>query len=879
MRAVDVQIQTLISENRAHGLLFKKHASELKEDLTAIHQRIMKVQGTQPDRNLNEIGNIDEVTSDLLHLSLRTRRLAKEEKILDSVNFDQRPVRHSNITDAHEKTLSWLLNPQLRRPEGLPDDEGLAGTGNVLKWLKSGQGTFWVSGKPGSGKSTAMKFIADHATTKNALSKWASPNDLVVGCHYFWSTGIPEQKSLQGMLRSLIYDFMSQAPQIIATICPDRWALEDTQLGSKTWTIKELYACLGLLAREPNLGVKFCAFIDGPDEYAGDHLEMAQTLAQLSQSPNLKICLSSRPWNVFEEIFGCDPQLKIYIHEWTRVDIMKFSRSRLTVHPRWRATVGETEGDAFIEKITTRAEGVFLWVFLVTKLLRDGLTNYDTINDLNNILDEMPSDLERFFMHMLSSVSPIYHKKMARILKVAAAAEGPLPFLIYHFLEAEHANPEYALQEPTAAFSDDLLADIKITVARHLNGRCMGLLELRWDQVQFIHRTVSDWLRMGKIDDFLVAEVGSGFEAHRSIAHAYLARMKRSHYKNDVRAVVRHRKFSWEDGVAEDLHELFERVNRGAVFSYADTAWVFPLVEEVSVTIQSLFDKRQARFSPGTSEERVCHNPMLMFRWVLLERDIWNYLGPKLEIMPHYFQDMPASPLSIMMHLCDPSRGTALRCLDRHTVIDLIGMGKPSLAPLIWTLICQECAPGDILNPERKIDVYQAASFASLLKSGVVRCLMEHHHGVNTRVHLSSGCSVSAWLAVFLFGIIFPSTSDTLCEWVRVMEEGGITQSVDLKCLAHEYTPGISILKQFCLFIDIFCDSQNGHDVNFAQKGNIIVAFLSTVKAASPDPSCLRDVQRLLDRVSLILRPKGSKRKRADYNNSMTKRRSGRRRA
>jgi hypothetical protein len=76
----------------------------------------------------------------------------------------------------------------------------------VAEWLKSGDGAFWITGKAGSGKSTIMKFIADHPETVRLAAEFASPKRAFIAAHYFWSPGMPMQRSIQGLLQSLLYD-------------------------------------------------------------------------------------------------------------------------------------------------------------------------------------------------------------------------------------------------------------------------------------------------------------------------------------------------------------------------------------------------------------------------------------------------------------------------------------------------------------------------------------------------------------------------------------------------------------------------------------------------------------------------------------------------
>lgn len=49
--------------------------------------------------------------------------------------------------------------------------------------------TYWITGKPGSGKSTLMKFIRHHTETTDILKAWAGDDDIVQAAFYFWNSG------------------------------------------------------------------------------------------------------------------------------------------------------------------------------------------------------------------------------------------------------------------------------------------------------------------------------------------------------------------------------------------------------------------------------------------------------------------------------------------------------------------------------------------------------------------------------------------------------------------------------------------------------------------------------------------------------------------
>ncbi|KAI0199401.1 hypothetical protein F4808DRAFT_471683 [Astrocystis sublimbata] len=861
--AIDDKLEVLIAETQSCHLSLRQNASKLKTELTSVQSNISKLQSVQ-SRQLQPDTKLDEIALHLQDLSIRTKALVMLKKIIYSLDFEHNAARRDNIVDAHKRTFAWALKRRDRWPEGFSDESPPAGTGNILQWLESENDLFWISGKPGSGKSTLMKFIAGHNSTRSALSKWATPDcQVILASHYFWIAGTPIQKSLQGLWQSILYEFFTQRPQIIPIICPDRWTLDDDEAEKHPWTKQELCDCLRRLGDQSNLGVKFCAFIDGLDEYEGHHLEMAQTLSQLSRSPHLKLCVSSRPWNVFEELFGNCHTSKLYVHEWTKHDIREFSTSQLTTHPLC-VSVGMQEGKSLIQKITERAEGVFLWVFLVTRTIREGLTNYERINDLHDMLDAMPSDLGQFFKHMSDSVNPVYHRKMARALRVASSSGQPLHFCIYHFLELELANADYALVEPVTPYDNETLARIQHTVHRHLNGHCMGLLEVKDQNVQFIHRTVRDWLRTKDIDEYLAAKVGDEFEAHTSIARATMALFKHTHFSDDTRVITHPDYFHWHGSLIEELRALLNRVNM-AVIHGVDSNWVWSMVEETSSVVQIMFECDQARFGkPLPKSGRRGSDPQMVFRWALLESRVCIYLVRKLLAMPGYFDEMDVNPIWVLLggnRANNPDRipgkifvqipktiPNKIRPCHVEQFFDWTRNPVPISAhgvDLIWILILRAYKIQDIFDPEERLDASKFAPFLSNLRTGLLTYLLNQPSGVDAKVRVSPKQIVPSWLAVFLLGMRSPATGPALHAWTITMRVV-FTKSLDMECLSSEFSPARSVLEQICHMMHNFGDT--GAKQEIIEKRETLYAFLSIVMGISDKCGCRGHVSRLLDK-------------------------------
>lgn len=127
--------------------------------------------------------------------------------ILNSLNFEKRTSRHEAIHDAHKATFEWVFSDHMPpHPPGMRTDLSFSTThperahGSFKTWLESRDKIFWISGKPGSGKSALMKFIANHDRTRACLKKKWGAQRVVIASYYFWSAGTPMQKSFKGLL-------------------------------------------------------------------------------------------------------------------------------------------------------------------------------------------------------------------------------------------------------------------------------------------------------------------------------------------------------------------------------------------------------------------------------------------------------------------------------------------------------------------------------------------------------------------------------------------------------------------------------------------------------------------------------------------------------
>lgn len=86
------------------------------------------------------------------------------------------------------------------------------------------------------------------------------------------------QKSQKGLLRTLLYECLVKVPHLLPRVCPKRWALAKLfgrhHIIARDWGWHGLLEAMNNLALESGKRAKFALFIDGLDEFDGDHDEL-----------------------------------------------------------------------------------------------------------------------------------------------------------------------------------------------------------------------------------------------------------------------------------------------------------------------------------------------------------------------------------------------------------------------------------------------------------------------------------------------------------------------------------------------------------------------------------------------------------------------------
>ena len=389
--------------------------------------------------------------------------------------------RVGEITTAHSHTFDWVFtNPQ---------------TG-FLDWLHSNKSLFWITGKPGSGKSTLMKYLLKDSRTREALSKQGRPI-LSTPAFFFHARGVETEKSFDGLLRSIIFQLLSDIPRLVDSVA-DIYRAHLDENSVCPWTFPQLEKALDNIRQQQIEGC-ICIFIDALDEYSGRSEDVARFVKRLAapmdtsdnQKLIIRVCASSRPWTAFTSLLNETPSFTI--QDWTKADIRKFATDRLEGCNR--------DNTGFVvDEITDKAEGVFLWVALVLDELWQPLCDGKPMEDVRSLLSGLPTDLPEFYKRMMENIPgedrPILMGMLELVLcseyQVGEVMEFPAFCLAMDLLQKSRlAKKEVSLNPP----DDDRR---QREVERRIRACSGGLLEVAQSpggsRVQFVHQTVKSFI-------------------------------------------------------------------------------------------------------------------------------------------------------------------------------------------------------------------------------------------------------------------------------------------------------------------------------------------------------------------------------------------------
>ncbi|KAL2809924.1 hypothetical protein BJX63DRAFT_423490 [Aspergillus granulosus] len=395
----------------------------------------------------------------------------RRQRLLEFLRFEQIDSRKSTIKAAHAKTCRWFLSH--------PDYQAWLDP----EQLKQNHGFLWISGKPGAGKSTIMKFAYMNMKSN------ARYNHAVTASFFFNARGELLEKSILGMYRSLLLQLLEGYPDL-------QTVLDNFDLVSPNQNdCPSLNALKGLfwngitaLGQRP-----FTCFVDALDECDEQQVvDMVQYFEELTEESTakgvpLRICFSSRHYPYIIIKWGIRHTLEDQLGH--AEDIATYVGNRLQI--RDPALMDELQ-----PQIRAKSAGVFMWVVLVVDILnkeyrRGGLA-------LRKRLAEIPSDLSELFRDILRRDNENLEDFLLCILWILYAKRPLQPKEFYHALWSGLYLKGLVDPEIPDVSSRD---DSDTVYNKCVISSSKGLAEITKSQkptIQFIHESVRDFLLKDK---------------------------------------------------------------------------------------------------------------------------------------------------------------------------------------------------------------------------------------------------------------------------------------------------------------------------------------------------------------------------------------------
>ncbi|CAI7641033.1 unnamed protein product [Penicillium crustosum] len=416
------------------------------------------------------------------------------QRLLNSLKFEQMDSRKTTIQQEQKKTCRWFLSHPYYKTWLDPAS------------LSHHHGFLWISGKPGAGKSTIMKFAYSSMKGKGRHKH------TITASFFFNARGSGLEKSISGMYRSLLLQLLEGYPDL-QVVLDDSELVPKTQNGPPSLNIlKDLFANAVCALGQRS----FTCFVDALDECDEQQVvDMVQYFEELAERSTAKgvpfrACFSSRHYPY------------IFIHRGLRLtledqpghaeDLATYVTSRLRIkEPK---LVEELQ-----PQLISKAAGVFMWVVLVVDILNKEYRHGGMA--LRIRLAEIPSDLSKLFKDILRRDNENTEALLLCVLWILYAKDPLRPQEFY-----------YALWSGLCLKSlvDSRIPDVTVlgtgagddTVSRYVISSSKGLAEItrsNQPRVQFIHESVRDFLIKDKGLYELWPEFGFDYE---SIGHEKL---------------------------------------------------------------------------------------------------------------------------------------------------------------------------------------------------------------------------------------------------------------------------------------------------------------------------------------------------------------------
>ncbi|KAL9601598.1 MAG: hypothetical protein Q9219_002432 [cf. Caloplaca sp. 3 TL-2023] len=419
----------------------------------------------------------------------------KEERI-ENREF-RRQTTFGRMT-ASKIMMKWLSPADIYEPDFFRADFEKANRKRhhgTCEWIKrktlyrtwetapSGSGVFLVIyGIPGAGKTVLSSYLVS-----NCVHQIPS-GSARIGLYFFFDNKDEYKRSPLSVARSLVYQLYA----VLKERGQEKSIRQELELRmqnsamERAMDYERLWAIFRTVISAQNLEV--VVVLDAMDECNGSK-PLIRDLKKLAATASVRVIITSRSDNyvvpVFSEGQGV-PSLYITTED-LKQDIVsyvqaKVKKSASLQHPQVK--------DRVVTNLVTKSGGMFLWVYLMLKVLKSLPTVSDILNSLSTLPEKLDDVYKRILLQLQDSLKPRPRVFCQLVLRWIVATSRPLRFAeLVEGLKAEY-NKTSAMFDQESGFQDTLLygrKDIELV--------CGSLVTVSEDSIRLIHLSTRDYLR------------------------------------------------------------------------------------------------------------------------------------------------------------------------------------------------------------------------------------------------------------------------------------------------------------------------------------------------------------------------------------------------
>ncbi|GAB1735842.1 hypothetical protein NU219Hw_g5182t1 [Hortaea werneckii] len=441
-------IQDLVNRLQDQDAVAQQNHDKTQDRLTNLAKDSQDLRAITVAGHSKTAQRLDKIREDLGRGFGDLQILDAREQLLRSLFYPEHAARREMVKPPWSNTFNWVFH-SIRG--------WTANWSPFPDWLEFGSSLYWITGKPASGKSTLMAHIFRDPRTAMYLKKWSRGGRLHILSFFFWRPGSALQKSICGLLRSLIMQLADEVPEVAPAILA---GLHLRPGRMPTWSEQGLTNALRLaLTAAKDIYLFF--LLDGLDEFDGPYGELVDLIFEMKDSKNVKFCVSSR------REAGLANRLCQYDH--LSMEDLNFDAIRTYAQDKLFPV---TDAKAFSQAIAYRSKGVFLWAVLTTQSLVYGAVDCsEDVNMLNRRLNSSPDEMTQLFRQILATVDEVHKETLYIWMRLVQ-------------LETYPTVAEFAIMRmPECLATYDTLSAACEQIKKHVSYFSKGLLHVEVDPI------------------------------------------------------------------------------------------------------------------------------------------------------------------------------------------------------------------------------------------------------------------------------------------------------------------------------------------------------------------------------------------------------------